>query len=609
MDAPGLLAGLTDAQVAGVRTACEVSQHYFTRFMFKAREGHSFRVGRHHKLIDDTLDLVVSGDIPRLIVNEPPGYSKTLQCVEMFVPRGYALNPRCRFLHTSYSRDLVNQNSAAIQDVMKLPEYQYLWARSLRKDTSAKSLWRTPEGGIFKASPAGGALTGFRAGNMDDLEDDEDVEEDDDILEAIGEEGDGFSGALLIDDPLKPDDAASDPKREFVNARYMNTFRSRLAHERVPIIVVGQRVHQKDFSNHLLTGGGGERFYHLMLPIVTKRLVPDNLPPGATEERDAEGDLWPLEGYPTEFTHGIRIDHDLPSGPLWSAKHNEDQIDVLKKDSRVYSAQYGQNPRVNDNAVFQPTYFRPYEIRPRTMNIAIMVDPSAGRTGKSDRTAMPVIGVDSAGNKYLLDGYCHRMKLSERWEHLRRLWQRWSKATGVMNVTVGYEQYGMQADIEYIQERQEIETIRFPIVEVNWVREGSQSKEDRIQRLEPDFKNGRFYLPATIYRQAETSERDCFWTGQKHGVEVRPAFGKTSLQKRIAESGEAWRIAETLKRRDENNQLYDLTWLLMEELKDFPNAVYKDLSDATSRVFDLDIIPAPKAEVSMVDGLNESLVA
>jgi hypothetical protein len=117
----GLLEGLTDAQIAGVKTACEQSQHYFTRFMFKAMEGHAFRVGRHHKLIDNTLDDVIAGKCPRLIVNEPPGYSKTLQCVIMFVARGFALNPRCRFLHASYSRELVNDNSAKIMDVMGCP--------------------------------------------------------------------------------------------------------------------------------------------------------------------------------------------------------------------------------------------------------------------------------------------------------------------------------------------------------------------------------------------------------------------------------------------------------------------------------------------------------
>lgn len=556
--------------------------------MFKALEGHSFRVGRHHKLIDATLDRVISGEMFRLIVNEPPGYSKTLQCVQMFVARGFALNPRARFLHTSYSRDLVNQNSAVILDILRLPEYQWLWPRALRKDTSAKSLWRTPEGGAFKASPAGGALTGFRAGTMDDAEEiEEDEEELEDHIEAIGADGDGFSGALIIDDPLKPDDASSDIKRDFVNARYMNTFRSRLAHERVPIVVTMQRIHRKDFSNHLLTGGGGEQFHHLMLPVMIDR----------------------SRGYPTEFTHGIPVEHDLADGPLWGLKHNEAQIEVLKRDGKVYSAQYGQNPRENDNSIFLPTYFRHYEVRPRTMNVAIIVDPSKGRTKRSDRTAMPVIGVDSAGNKFLLDGYCHRMKLSDRWDHLKRLWQRWSRATGVMNVTVGYEQYGMQADVEYIQERQELEQVRFPIREVNWVREGSQSKEDRIQRLEPDFKGSRVFLPATIYRPEETPDRDCFWEGKPHGVEFREAWGKTSVQKRVALAGEGWRVAETLKRRDDNGQMYDLTWLLMEELQDFPNALHDDLSDAVSRIYDLDMIPAPKAEVDMVTGLNEELVA
>lgn len=581
----GLLEGLSDAEIAGVKTACERSQHYFTRFMFKAMEGHAFRVGRHHKLIDETIDRIFSGELARVIFNEPPGYSKTLQCVIMPVARGFALNPRCRFLHTSYSRELVNLNSSMIIDVMGLPEYRYIWGRALRQDTSAKGLWRTPEGGSFKASPAGGAVTGFRAGNMDEIEEDaEGIDELDDDLGEIGG-GDGFSGGLIIDDPLKPDDASSEVKRNFVNGRYMNTFRSRLAHERVPIWIAMQRIHRKDFSQHLLTGGGGEKFHHVLLPVEIKNSV----------------------GYPTEYSHGIHVEHGLEDGPLWPAKHNHEQIEALKKDGKVFAAQYMQDPRDTGNAIFLPTYFRPYEVRPRTMNIGIIVDPSAGRTKRSDRTAMPVIGIDSNANKFLLDGYCHRMKLSERWEHLRRLWQRWANVPGVMTVTVGYEQYGLQADLEYIEERQQVEGVHFPIKPVNWVREGSQSKEDRIQRLEPDFKSSRFFMPATIYRQNEGG--DCFWEGKAHGVEFRKAYGKTSAQKRVSLIGEGTRIAETLKRRDESDQLYDLTWELMEELKDFPNALHDDLSDAASRLYDIDLIPAPKREVDLVMGLNDSLVA
>ena len=64
----------------------------------------------------------------------------------MTVARGFAINPRCRFLHGSYSRELVNQNSSSIIDIMSTVEYRVMWGRTLRADSSAKGLsdrrWR-----------------------------------------------------------------------------------------------------------------------------------------------------------------------------------------------------------------------------------------------------------------------------------------------------------------------------------------------------------------------------------------------------------------------------------------------------------------------------------
>ena len=159
------------------------------------------------------------------------------------------------------------------------------------------------------AKAAGGPITGFRAGDMDKTR---------------------FSGALVIDDPLKPDDAFSPTKRAAVNKRAMNTFRSRLAHEGVPIVVIMQRLHGDDFVGHLLRGGMGDVFDHLDLPVLIES----------------------GQEYPKEWTHGRPIAHDLPDGPLWDAKHSLEQIEVLKADAYTFASQYMQRPVSIEGALF-----------------------------------------------------------------------------------------------------------------------------------------------------------------------------------------------------------------------------------------------------------------
>ena len=91
------------------------------------------------------------------------------------------------------------------------------------------------------------------------------------------------------------------------------------------------------------------------------------------------------------------------------------------------------------------------------------------------------------------------MPLSERYGHLKRMHKKWSDAIGIQSVQVGYEKYGHQADIEVIKEWQERDNYYFPIDELNWTREGLHSKPQRIRRLEPDFRGGRFRLPAVVW--------------------------------------------------------------------------------------------------------------
>lgn len=266
------------------------------------------------------------------------------------------------------------------------------------------------------------------------------------------------------------------------------------------------------------------------------------------------------------------------------------------------AAQMLQNPAAGKAAMFEQTWFRPYEIRPHTLNVYIMADPSRGRRSSNDRTAIAVIGVDSQGNKYLLDGARHRMKLSERWEMLLMLRRKWATAHGVQIVRVGYERFGQQSDDEYFQERMRMleDDDQFAIDELAWPHEGGNSKKDRVQRLQPDFEMGRFFLPLTI-KHPELGES--YWRigkdeeGKSTGeLEYIPNRGLTSTQRGMDATGQKWRIPKSIVRRDEEGNLYDVTWALMQEMVTFPFGSHDDLVDAVSRIYDMQPIPPVKMD-------------
>ncbi len=238
----------------------------FMRYFFKLREGNKMIRNWHHYVIEYVLQAVIDGHISRLIINIAPGYTKTEQAVLNFISRGLALNNRAKFIHTSYSGDLAQENSSKIRETIASPEFQELWPMKIRVDTKGKKRWFTENGGGMMAVASGGQITGFRAGRMEE----------------------GFTGAFVNDDPLKPDDAYSAPRRNFINNRFNNTMRSRLAVEEVPMINIMQRVHEDDLSGYLLKGGSGDYWHHLVIPThLTEEVL--------TKE------------YDKDYTHGVPI--------------------------------------------------------------------------------------------------------------------------------------------------------------------------------------------------------------------------------------------------------------------------------------------------------------
>ena len=239
--------------------------------------------------------------------------------------------------------------------------------------------------------------------------------------------------------------------------------------------------------------------------------------------------------------------------------------------THTIACQQLQNPIAGNIQEFTLDMLRYYEVRPETLNVAILVDPANSKNKDTSNTAFAVMGIDAAHNKYLLDGACHKMHLTERWKMLKYLRFKWLKMPGVQVVRVGYERYGMQADIQHFEEMMRIEKCPFPIEEVAWAREStSQAKDDRIRRLEPDARNWRLFFP---------------YSG-KH---------QTSDQQKAIAKGKAHLVAKPIRRKNENGEIYDLVqYMIKNEWLFFPATVAKDFMDAMSRIYDLEGLNPPR---------------
>ncbi len=174
-----------------IKAECELDHLFFTRYFFKHRQGIKFIVNWHHYLIADAIQRVIDGKCPNLVINVPPGSSKSEMAVINLIARGLALNPNARFLHITSGDDLALLNSQTARDIILSDEYQALWPLQIADDAKAKKRWNVivdgkKAGGVYAVS-LGGQITGFRAGHM----------------------AEGFQGAIIIDDPLKADEAYS----------------------------------------------------------------------------------------------------------------------------------------------------------------------------------------------------------------------------------------------------------------------------------------------------------------------------------------------------------------------------------------------------------------
>lgn len=332
----------------------------FTRFFFKEKYKRKFVVGRHHELIASALDRVLRGEVTRLIINIAPRYGKTELAVKSFISEGFAINPKAKFIHLSYSDDLARDNSRGVQEILREPQYRRLFPDTMPTSVNTRKWFTRAGGGLYAVSSAG-QVTGFGAGLVDKEEEDELGAE----VAAITNEGGGFGGAIVIDDPIKPDDARSELIREKVNQKFETTIRNRVNSRKTPIIIIMQRLDEDDLCGYL------------------QKLEPDE---------------WEVLSLPV-----IGVDADGKEQPLWPFKHTLAELHELEEKAPwVFDTQYMQNPRPLVGLMYERE-FKTYDTLPVTRRHKVKAYVDTADTGEDFLCCL--IYVETEIGNYFLEAY------------------------------------------------------------------------------------------------------------------------------------------------------------------------------------------------------------
>jgi len=192
----------------------------------------------HIEAMSYKLSRVLSGEIKRLIITVPPRNLKSI-CASVALP-AFTLghDPTRKFICLSFAQSLAEKHGNDCRALMQSPMYRRVFRTRISSSKDTQQEFSTTAGGYRLATSVGGTLTG-RGGNV-----------------------------IVLDDPLKPQEAYSEHARSSLTQWYCNTLLSRLDNKAEDaIVVVMQRLHIDDFVAYLLDQGG---WTHLNLPAIAE---------------------------------------------------------------------------------------------------------------------------------------------------------------------------------------------------------------------------------------------------------------------------------------------------------------------------------------------------
>ncbi len=334
--------------------------------------GTQFQPNWHIDVIASALEDCLLGDTKRLIINVPPRSLKS-HCASIALPAFWlGHKPHEQVICVSYGQDLASKLAIDSRSIMQSAWYRFMFRTRLSTNKQAINDFHTTNGGYRLATSIEGALTGRGA------------------------------DVIIIDDPLKPEDAMNDIARKKVNSWFDSTLASRLNSQKDGvIIIVMQRLHLDDLVAHVQKQGP-----------------------------------WKVLSFPAIATEDQEFTYRLPLRPEIVAVRRRKE-DVLHPDREsaetlekiharvgdyIFAGQYQQAPVPPGGGMIKKAWIRNYENRSRNYDLVFQSWDTATKVDQlNDYSVCTTWGL-AGGKLHLLNVFRERLIFPDLKAAVRRLY-------------------------------------------------------------------------------------------------------------------------------------------------------------------------------------------
>jgi predicted phage terminase large subunit-like protein len=332
------------------RELCERSLAEFVRQAWGVLDpGMPYVHGWHIDAICEHLEAVTNGQINRLLINVPPGTSKSSLVAIYWPAWEWARRPEMRFIGASHEQGLAVRDSLKMRRLIESEWYQSRWPCALMGDNNQKLNFENDRTG-FRQACAVRSMTGRRGDR------------------------------ILWDDPHSAEDANSAPALAEAERIFRETLPTRLVSpEHSAIIIVMQRLSTEDVSGVIAAGDYG--YEHLCLPMEYEPARACRTSIGFLDPRTTEGEL------------------------LFSARFPSHVVERDKKimGSHATAGQFQQRPTPKGGNIIKSEWFARYGQPPRILWRSIYADTAQKTAQRNDYTVFACWGRGDDGRAYLLD--------------------------------------------------------------------------------------------------------------------------------------------------------------------------------------------------------------